>query len=774
MARVKQKAGKIGGGGASTRGGQAAKQRNKHKVVVEETSKQNHKLRSMVTFRPDPPPGYTFIPAGNPELTAALKEFARRGDNKIYAVTTTPHADRHELSREVHRVGFHFPTNVVAQVCAHYGIRLTSGGKVIDESKDDKLFMQVYQNGQRPVEQEEEAEEKDQITINTEAKQTIKDLFPNIPDKDLFQIIKTAFQKGDNKVGTADEIPLVRRAQLSVVAHIRHMYTQYDKLLRRVPYNDARHMVEQDTLKKLIEWRADEDTTDEATKRAADDLLREVIVISDEEDSDAGSDDLQEIRHDNVHVEELPSAAYAQGLGRPRSPLSQPSRGDVNHEYPYLPRVVHRYKPTDDEIAERDRSRYAVWNQAKRDYRPRMPQEPVTVLNRIYEPEPPTSRVLIPLDPPAHPTRSQHPPVTTARAAYEPHPVRHASPPTFIRGADGTLYERVSTRSNDIMPDRATRHEERAPPTMLPPPTRVRTRPSSPQGYPYRDQRLAGNPEVGDATVLPSIEGPDGAYMSPRSRQNPFDNRMEPHETNLAREDNRNIRDVAYIDLTGSGDQSSKRRRFAEVPPLPEYRTARRDSPNRHREHHYVQQSQPGVSRAETRVFDYGELRSSPRLRHQDSALEPLRHVERPSVYDIRDPLPAKATTHQTSLAVNGRHEMAASQSRYHSQNHLFRRSDGLEISTPRNGGQYFPNPGQRVYEPILDSPSYENQNALERNGAIREQQGGPIPRDSRPWYTYPSGSMVTEQLGELPRQRVLEYDFRPAATAGHYAQVNR
>ena len=37
--------------------------------------------------------------------------------------------------------------------------------------------------------------EVSQTTINTEARDAIKDLFPNIPDKDLNQIIKTAFQK---------------------------------------------------------------------------------------------------------------------------------------------------------------------------------------------------------------------------------------------------------------------------------------------------------------------------------------------------------------------------------------------------------------------------------------------------------------------------------------------------------------------------------------------------------------------------------------------------
>ncbi|EXJ77568.1 hypothetical protein A1O3_09795 [Capronia epimyces CBS 606.96] len=770
MARVKQKVAKNGAGGALTRGGQAAKQRNKHKVVMEDTSKEKNKLRSVITFRADPPPGYTFIPAGNPELTAALKEFARRGDNKIFAVTTTPHADRHELSREVHRVGFHFPTSVVAQVCAHYGIRLTSGGKVIDETKDDKLFMQVYQNpGHRPVEGE-----KDQVTINTEAKQTIKDLFPNIPDKDLFQIIKTAFQKGDNKVGTADEIPLVRRAQLSVVAHIRHMYTQYDKLLRKVPYNDARHMVEQDTLKKLIEWRGDEETTDEATQRAADDLLREVIVISDEEDSDTQSDDVQQVRHDNVQVEELPSAAYGLGSSRPRSPLSRLYREDAIQDRHFLPPVVHRYKPTDDEIAQRDRSRYAVWDQAKRDYRSRIAERPVAVLDRIYEPELPTSRILIPLDDPAYPPRLQDPPVSMARLDYEPRPIRQPNPPTFIRSEDGTLYERIATRPNEILPDRATRYDERTSAAILPPGTRVRTRPSSPQGYLYRDHRHGGNPEAGDATVLPSIEGPDGSYLSPRSRQNPFNSHPESRETNVAREDGRGFRDVAFVDLTGSVEQSSKRRRFAEIPALPEYRIARRDSPERHREHLYMPQSQTGRTRTETRVIDYGELRSSPGRQPLAPSLEHLRYVERQSVYDNRDPNPSGTSTHQAFPAVQGSREMPAGQSRYPAQHQGSMRSDGFEANTPRRLEQSFPNPTHRVYEPVLDSRGYENRNAMDRNGAIREHYAESVPQDSRTRYVYHSGSILHEPVEDLSRQRVLEHEYRPAAITGHFAHFDR
>lgn len=37
--------------------------------------------------------------------------------------------------------------------------------------------------------------DKSQVEINTEARDAIKDLFPNIPDTDLSQIIRTAFKK---------------------------------------------------------------------------------------------------------------------------------------------------------------------------------------------------------------------------------------------------------------------------------------------------------------------------------------------------------------------------------------------------------------------------------------------------------------------------------------------------------------------------------------------------------------------------------------------------
>jgi hypothetical protein len=81
-----------------------------------------------------------------------------------------------------------------------------------------------------------------------------------------------------------DELPLPRRVQLAVVAHIRHTYTDYDKLLKTILYQAARREVEAPTLAKFVEWRGDEDDK----QGGMEDILAEVIVIDDDDDDNDG------------------------------------------------------------------------------------------------------------------------------------------------------------------------------------------------------------------------------------------------------------------------------------------------------------------------------------------------------------------------------------------------------------------------------------------------------------------------------------------------------
>ena len=75
-----------------------------------------------------------------------------------------------------------------------------------------------------------------------------------------------------------------------MVAHIRHVYTDYDRLLKVTSFHEARSVVEEPTLAKLVAWRGD----DENGKTILEDVFREVIVISDDDGDDDDDDCLMQ------------------------------------------------------------------------------------------------------------------------------------------------------------------------------------------------------------------------------------------------------------------------------------------------------------------------------------------------------------------------------------------------------------------------------------------------------------------------------------------------
>lgn len=284
-------------------------------------------------------------------------------------VKTTRHQQTHDLSKEVHRIGFHFPTVVVEDVCAHYGITLSAQGTLLKEEERNS-FQKRRQNKNQHSNQKQ-----DQTTINTEARDAIKDLFPDIPDNDLHQIIKTAFQLGQKKVGTSFDLALIRRAQLSVVAHVRHTYTKYDSLLKRVQWNEARSMVEGPTLRKLVEWRGDEATG----KDALEDVLREVIVISDDEESDDDVDEVRQNVHsssmafktspiDHIQVEVMP-INYGHTTSTKQPTMIHLSDDEAPTGYRYVPQKERRKAAVGGASNHRRVHRYDAWERAREQYR---------------------------------------------------------------------------------------------------------------------------------------------------------------------------------------------------------------------------------------------------------------------------------------------------------------------------------------------------------------------------------------------------------------------
>ncbi|KAF3766128.1 hypothetical protein M406DRAFT_351342 [Cryphonectria parasitica EP155] len=251
-------------------------------------------FQQQVTTDTTPPPGFEFVPSGNPELTQACKELSREQDAMIFIVSAAKDAhnndedDVKKLALQVHRMGHHIRRTIVEQAKAQVG------RDVVSSTGD---------NWQLPDTQEE---------INRQAEAAMRDLFPRIPNFDKQMIIEHSFRKGKDygkpKVGTSD-LPLHRRVQLAVLAHIRHTHTRYDELLKEADWHIARKVVERTCLDILVKWRGDEETG----RDQLDDILREVVVISDNsDDSDDSDDDEQESSDDDSVQEAVASSAMLQ------------------------------------------------------------------------------------------------------------------------------------------------------------------------------------------------------------------------------------------------------------------------------------------------------------------------------------------------------------------------------------------------------------------------------------------------------------------------------
>ena len=111
------------------------------------------------------------------------------------------------MSREVHRIGYHFPSIVVDQACMTLGVTLTTSGRVMQSNFAfiDDLATDQRQAGREISKRKSKGKNRNvspsfdvtlsQAVIDTQAREAIKDLFPKVPPDDLHTIIGRAFQK---------------------------------------------------------------------------------------------------------------------------------------------------------------------------------------------------------------------------------------------------------------------------------------------------------------------------------------------------------------------------------------------------------------------------------------------------------------------------------------------------------------------------------------------------------------------------------------------------
>ncbi|RDA87229.1 hypothetical protein CP532_2541 [Ophiocordyceps camponoti-leonardi (nom. inval.)] len=265
--------------------------KSKHRSYFEfvQNTDKKKKLEFQNSLNRTPPPGFEFVPVGNPELTSACKELSRDRGLKIYIVAVRHDqngrvlqlcnnrlkkchdANAHiSLATQMNRVGYHFHANVVRE--ARTSIRQVT----------EQLF--TVPGIPEPI-------PESQSLYYTQADAVLRDLFPRIPNTDRQRVILHSFTEsasyhGERRVGRSSTLTLSRRVQLAVLAHIRHTHTTYDDLLKRMPWNAARKAVQPVCLDILVKWRGDE----ESGRDQLDEILREVVIISDSEDEDATED----------------------------------------------------------------------------------------------------------------------------------------------------------------------------------------------------------------------------------------------------------------------------------------------------------------------------------------------------------------------------------------------------------------------------------------------------------------------------------------------------
>ncbi|KAI1388863.1 uncharacterized protein F4822DRAFT_404191 [Hypoxylon trugodes] len=240
----------------------------KHKTTFElvQNADKKKKLEFKITTDKQPPPGFEFVPIGNPDLSQMCKDMSREQDAMIFIVSEGKNPDN--LEHHMNRVGYHFRQMIVEQ--ARPKLKKSCNAAPAHQHSEPE-----------PIPQ-------DQNEINDQADAVLRDLFPRIPHTDRRQIIQHAFQKdgkfhGEYRVGMAKELTLARRVQLAAIAHIRHTHTRYDDLLKQTSWANARRAVEKPCLDIIVKWRGDEETG----RDQLDEILREVIEISDtEEDSE--------------------------------------------------------------------------------------------------------------------------------------------------------------------------------------------------------------------------------------------------------------------------------------------------------------------------------------------------------------------------------------------------------------------------------------------------------------------------------------------------------
>ncbi|GAP89973.2 putative alanine and arginine rich protein [Rosellinia necatrix] len=164
------------------------------------------------------PPGYTFVPKGDPYLTRHCRRQTQEAHQVVYVV----------VDDKKKQIGIRVPIHIQASV-KRSEIETRSTRKQLVRKSDESLEKHF--------------------------REAILARFPRIPHDELPKIIHRATAKGKGRVGRTGTIGMDGKVRLAVQAHIRHTKTDYDGLLRNgTEREEARRLTLQKALDILKEW----------------------------------------------------------------------------------------------------------------------------------------------------------------------------------------------------------------------------------------------------------------------------------------------------------------------------------------------------------------------------------------------------------------------------------------------------------------------------------------------------------------------------------------
>ena len=166
-----------------------------------------------------PIPNYVFVPKGNVYITKKSKTLTQDAGLTVY-IAIDPRTET--------RRGLYVPSPIYQQVLS------------LNAATSSARAAAVLEKDSRDL-------DKTKLLLTT--------LYPRMPSHDLTAVLAHAFRKGSKRVGRTTKISDKQRALLAVRAHVRHVHTDYEAMLKRgVGRGQARDQVQKRISEIVRSW----------------------------------------------------------------------------------------------------------------------------------------------------------------------------------------------------------------------------------------------------------------------------------------------------------------------------------------------------------------------------------------------------------------------------------------------------------------------------------------------------------------------------------------